>query len=303
VPERVARVLRATLFIVVVSAVLLVAWGYRVRAQLTERMIDTGSAMLQYEDVERQDARRTLVFNGQQIHLSSGTTRHELGQVLDYYEQHCLDHDGGLIDELDTFAADHPEVRLNTEMMDPIIRSERGDRGVVACLYMEETGGAEAFMERYRRYQDSGDLSEVGDMRYIYAEEADRGTHFVAFWTDGPFVLREMLPADGDAPGQDMDDVARPDEVRRFLSVRESGAPQRMTVYLADRNGPTEMELERFYREDLSRRGWGILDPAGDSDLAPDVRVFAAERDDRMATFILSTNDEGRAVATILEAR
>jgi hypothetical protein len=303
VPERALRLVRASAFLLLVSASVLGAWGYRVHAQLTERMIDAGSVMLRYEDPERQDTRRTLIFNGQRIYLSSGMTRHSLSRVLDYYERHCLEHDGGLGEELDASATSYPEVRLNRDLLDPVIRGDRGDHGVVACLYMEERDGARGFMERYGRYQESGDISEVGDMRYVYAEEAsDGGTHFVALWTDGSFVLDSMLPREGDAPGEDPSDLSRPQKVRRFVSFEEAGAPQRMTVYRADDDGPTEHQLERFYREDLSRRGWHLLDPRL-SDDAPARRLFAAERGERMVTFIIDSDERGRAVATLLEAR
>ncbi|MBW2460470.1 MAG: hypothetical protein JRH11_02405 [Deltaproteobacteria bacterium] len=313
VPERLLSMARVAALVAAALAIVLSVWGYRARAQLTERLIDTGSAMLHYDGATRQDARRTLVFNGQRIHLSSGKSPHDLHQVLDFYEGHCLDHDGGLMHELDSFVADHPEVQLNTDAMDPILRTESGGRGVVACLYMEATDGTKGFMERYHRYAGSGDLSEIGDMRYIYAEEdkdEDGGTHFVAFWTDGPFVLREMLPAEGDAPGQDIRDVERPDGLRRFLSVHEAGAPQAMTVYVSEEDGPTETDVEQFYRETLVRGGWRLLEgeaPTPAASLTPLTqaapRVLAAERSERMVTLIFSSSDEHRAVTTILEAR
>jgi hypothetical protein len=296
VPDRLVRAGRVAAYVATVALILVGALVWHARAQLGEQLLDAGTAMLAYEGAHRQDSRRTLLFNGQEIHFSSGMTRHGLGRVLDFYEAHCLAHDGGVAEDVDAFVDAHPEVRIERSVLEPILRSERGDRGTVACLYTNESGGTAGLVERFRRYRESGDVSAIGDMRYLYAEEGENGTHFVIMWTDGPFVLRDMLPEDRDAPGRDVGDLGRPEGVRRFASIREIGAPQAMTVYVARRDDLEVEDLEGFYRRDLEERGFRLFGTDAH-------RTLSAEKGQRMLTLIFDTNDDDRAAVTVLEAR
>lgn len=298
------KTLRLSGFCFVVAAVAVLGWGHRLRAQMSERLLDAGSAVLRFEEADRQDTTRTLIFNGQPIHLSSGMTRVGLTRVLDFYENHCLERDGGLTRDIDELAADHPEVRVNRSVVDPVVRAERGRTGMVACLATDEQTGVGGFISRLHRYRRSGDVSELGDMRYIYAEEGEHGTHFVVFWTEGPFFVHRMLPDTGDAPGRDIPDVTRPPASRRVVSAWEQGAPQSVNAYVATTGGPSVAALERFYRTELPRRGWDVIEPSGGASSATVSRRFiAAEKGRRMVTLIFGTGDEGRATTTVLAAR
>jgi hypothetical protein len=115
-----------------------------------------------------------------------------------------------------------------------------------------------------------------------------------------------MLPKEGDAPGHDPREIGRPATVRRFAQLREHGAPQTMTVYVAEDGGPNEDALEAFYRRDLEERGWRLFGAGpreGTGLLSVEGGRVSAEKNDRMVTLLFQTNDDGHAAVTILEAR
>jgi hypothetical protein len=95
-------------------------------------------------------------------------------------------------------------------------------------------------------------------MRYIYAEESEGTTLFVAFWTEGEFKVLDMFPPEGDAPGRDIDGVPRPPHARRILSAWEEGEPQSITVYDGSPQDPDG--LEAWYREQMPEEGWHPLE-------------------------------------------
>jgi len=276
----------------------LVAGGayHRVRAQVSETFFGLGDQMMYYAEGEAQDAPRTLLLNGQTIRFSSGHVDQPLAEVLDVFQARCGAVNGQIEAQLRALAADHPErAEALPEDTDPTLREEAGGRGYVACLDLgsEEVAVSE-IAQRIGRYGETGDVGEIGDMRYVFGEEYEfegrTRTHFVAMWTNGSFNVARMFPEEGDAPGRDVDDLARPDGATRTLSAWEAGEPQQLTVYWAPRS---ETELQAHYRRSLAASGWSIVEPA--TPLPPDSDpVITAEKDQRMVVIVLSPDVETR---------
>ncbi len=164
----------------------------------------------------------------------------------------------------------------------------------------------ESVAAAFERFQNSLDLAEFGEMRYIYAQRAaEGGTFFVAFWIEGSFKVAEMFPAEGDAPGRDVAGVPRPPNSRRLLSTWEEGKSQAVTTYVGGNHAPEE--LEDFYRAEMETGGWQILelDPEYLDELgaapAPD-NFLTFEQGDRMVSIALLNSDQG-PTASILTHR
>jgi hypothetical protein len=275
--------------------VVLVGGGvyHQARAQIAESFFGLGEQMMRYADARRQDAPRDLVLNGQTLRFSSGTANRSVTEVLDTFEARCGAVDGALEDQVAQLRADHPEVDAGELEESPVLREQHGGEGFVACLDLgAEPVSAQELAERVARFGQTGDVAAIGDMRYVFAEEyAIEGrtrTHFVAMWTNGAFDLDRMFPAEGDAPGVDLEDVARPPRARRTLSGFERGQPYTMTVYASRES---EAALESHFRRTLPARGWTLVEP--ERAPGPDApRMLMAERGRRMLTVILSPDPE-----------
>ncbi|MBW2464813.1 MAG: hypothetical protein JRH11_24400 [Deltaproteobacteria bacterium] len=303
------KFLRLTAFFAVLYVALVVAVGYEARAQMNEQMMTLGVDMLRYEGADYQRDPRTLLLNGQAIRLSTGLAPHDLEHVLDYYEGRCMERDGRFADQIAELVDGDP-VALEAEarLLDPTLRESDDERGYVACLdtLSDERLDSDGVAAAFQRFQNSLDLSEFGELRYIYAERArDGGTFFVAFWIEGSFKIVDMFPKDVDAPGRDVAGVPRPPSARRILSSWEEGRPQAVTTYVG--GALATGELDAFYREEMHDAGWEVIE-VDESPLelhgqrgAPE-GFLTFEREERMVSLVMSTGADG-PVTTVLTHR
>ena len=256
-------VLRVLTFLFVVYLVIVAVAIRGARAEVGDALLSLGPEMLRYDEALRQEPPRTLWLNGQPIRLATGVTDASLPEVLDWYEAECQAHDGQLgarlQAQLDTLRAQVPEVDdVDASMLDPVLRDENADHGYVACLDQgAESVALETLAERATRFQRRLDVSELGDLRYLYVQRGTEKTFFALIWTEGSLPIGEMFPAAGDAPGGDVAEVPRPPGSRRILSAREEGYEESVTSYVdADQNAET---LGRFYRGAMAKRGFTLL--------------------------------------------
>lgn len=297
--RRVGQVLLVVLFIGVLAG----GWAYhRARAQVGEALRGLGPQMMAYAGARSQDAPRDLVLNGEVIRFSSGTADRTAAEVLDFFEARCAQADGGLYEQVLAVHQAQPDVVPAPDERGMALREDDGTRGYVACIDFGSSIGFGELTARIQRYGQSGDVGEIGAMRYVFAEQAEVDgalrTHFVAMWTTGSFNLTRMFPADGDAPGRDIEGVGRPPEARRVLTGFERGVPYAMSVYQSRQD---EADLERFYRRQLEREGFSFLDGERRGD-AP--RTLVAEQGERMVTIVFTTDlATGGSSAAVIEAR
>lgn len=303
-PSRARRVLRRAglvLLVAVFGAVLAGGWAYHgARAQVSESLWDLGSQMMRYAESRNQDAPRDLVLNGQVIRLSSGTADRSTREVLDFFEARCAEVDGNLGEELAALRRDHPEAFPASASATPVLREDDGRQGYVACMELDPEMTTAELTRRLARFGETGDVADIGEMRFVFVEGSGERTHFVAMWTNGSFNLNRMFPEEGDAPGQDADGIPRPPRSRRVLSSWERGEPYSISVY---ETRDDEADLERFYRRELARGGWTVL--ATDARAAGDApRTLVAERGERMVTVVMTTDlATQRASAAVIDAR
>lgn len=287
------------LFVGVVAA----GWVYhRARAQVSETLMSLGEQMMHYADARTQDAPRDLVLNGETIRFSSGTAERSASEVLDFFEERCAESDGGLPEQVRALHEARPDLIDAPPDRGMALREDNGKRGYVACIDFGSAIGFAELGERIARFGRSGDVGDLGKMRYVFVEEYEhRGTprtHFVAMWTTGSFNLARMFPKEGDAPGLDIEGVARPRTGRRVLTGFERGHPYVMSVYETRED---EGELELFYRRALEREGFRVLTVDQRADNA---RTLVAEQGQRTVTIVFSTDlSTGWANMAILDAR
>lgn len=303
------RVLRVAAVLVLAAGIAGYAIVRRARADVQEVMLGVGAQMMRFNDATHHDAPRPLYLNGQQLMLATASTDKSVEEVLDHYEARCKGRDGDFNADIDrALRAQHE--RIPEELagaIDTTLRDQRGETGFVACL---DTGrdhmSMNEMLERIRGFARSGDVAEVGNLRYAYVDARGQHTHIVTFWTERHLNVRTMFPATGDAPGRDILDVPRPPSSRRMLSAWEDGYPQSIALYT--NSSSNEAGLRSFYQRTLPHSGWTVLDPTRarshrqhpDADAA---HVLAAERGDRSIFLVLGQDEDGRGTTVVFTTR
>lgn len=244
-----------------------------------------GADLMEYPGAPREPARQ-LVLNGVPISFRTQTVDASAEEVLDYYESICLSRNAGFAAPLSAQSA----------------RNDQG--GYVACL---DTGGAPADLRslasRFIRFAQSGDMSAMGGLRYARVQRvSDSDASFLfAMWADSGLDLFQMLPTDeADSDGSDPIGVPRPPGSQRLLSAWEIGQPSRVFVYRTPR-AAAELDFESFYRVELSKNGWTILERrSSESRAINGARMISAEREHRTVTVLSSAGGSSEGMVTIL---
>ncbi len=291
-------------FIGLTIAVQMLALCCAVRASYTqanEVFMSLGAEMLHYPHARHQDHPRQIQLNGLPLHFTSGSTFQPVDRVLDYVHAKCREKNGNLAEQLDKLIKKGRKTfdRNRYPLMDGVLRYGNEKRGFVACL---ATGNQslvpEDMVKRIRRFLETGDLSHIGELRYVMAERRREATSFVAFWTEGSANLLAVFPQDGDAPGHDLPGIPRPRNSRRVLSAWESGQTVAMAVYVARHSVLTK--LIASYGRQLERDGWRILSWQP-TEISSEKSAFIAEKAGANAYFTFARN--GREGSTVTVAK
>ena len=281
----------ATLSLVVLAAGLLLA-VQRVRAYGERQLLSLGDHMMRYAESENQTTPVELKINGASVFMSNGAVDADVFTVLDHFQAACARKNGKMGEQWTEIAAQRGRtLSEHTAMMEGVFRVDGEGRGIVACF---ETGDERLepsdFIDRVHGFLSSGDLSEVGNMRYVRVTQGKERSVFVAFWTEGPLPLWQMFPESGDAPGVDPEGIDRPQHSRRLLSSEQVGRDVLVSMYSAPKQ--SQSELEAFYREQLKARGYTLGDRSGSN-------LLIAHDDGHMVTVALASDDAGHGVATL----
>ncbi|MGB5372507.1 MAG: hypothetical protein WBM75_07645 [Polyangiales bacterium] len=233
------------------------------------------------------EPRRVLHLNGVRVSFRTQTVAASLDEVLLHYESLCTGGNAGLAE------------RLSMQS----VRSK--DVGQVACLDMGDTPrDLHSLVDRFLRFSETGDLGELGGLRYMHARRVSDmpgGQTFVlTVWADSAFNLFRMLPADGsDAQGGDVAAVPRPRGSQRVLSAWEAGSPSGVVVYRVP--DASAAELVSFYRSELSANGWTIIERhPSQSIVIDDIRTISAEQGHRTVTVLARATQASATMLSIL---
>lgn len=299
----VPKLLRLAVFIVFVWIVAVVWAAKRVEAEVQEIMLGLGAEMMQMPDADTGRLRQ-MRFNGAPIQFRTSRTDKPMAEVLDYFEQRCQEHDGRLAEQLEELMVREPRLEgLDPSELDGTMRFDTSQRGYVACLDMgDEQRDHEDIIGRVGEFIRTGDIADVGHMRYLYAQRVDEDhTFFVTVFSDHPVNIYEMFPTEGDAPGRDPEDVARPPGARRLLSAWEEGQPYGMFVY-TDGGGASADEVEALYRTELMpARGWEPVQLRDGERVRVDgVYTSVWEKGERMVTLVFDETEQGETTTSVL---
>ncbi|MFA9470152.1 MAG: hypothetical protein ACERNK_06255 [Deltaproteobacteria bacterium] len=249
------------------------------RADANEALWAVGSQIAGFPGAPQEEVRQ-LQLNGVRVSFRTQTVEASLAAVLAQYEGTC----GTAI----------------------ATQSARNDSaGYVACVDMGDAPqDLGALAKRFLRFAETGDLREIGEPRYILARRVASGakdkTFLLTMWAESGFNLYQMLPHDGaDAAGRDLVGIPRPSGSQRILSAWEERQPSGVLVYRVV--GTSAKELESFYRAELPRRGWTIIERNPSESIQIDsIRMLSAEKDNRLVTVLSDPGEASQTILTIL---
>jgi len=295
----VAALLRLLGFLAAIQLALLALALRSGHAELSQTMMDLGAHLMRRS--EGRDGTRRLFLNGIGLRIVSGSSRSRVSGLLDRFQAGCRQNDGRLADQIAALLrrgrAGLPEGRFG--LPDGTLRHQTRERGFVACLDLgRDALVPREILGRVNRFLRSGDLSALGGLRYLMAEQSEKGASFVAFWTEGETDLLGALPAERDAPGRDVAAVAPPPDSIRVLSAWEQDRAPSLAIYRT--SSLERAELERFYRRILPEQGWRLGQGRQTADAAAGSALFA-ERQGRTVVISFVAADAAYRYVTVSE--
>ena len=277
-----------------------------VNAEVNEIMLGLGAELMAYPGGPDREARE-INLNGAKVYVRTATVDATVKESLDHYQALCEARDGSLTEQLEDMLSTHPAAPASGAKLGSIStrRLESGEAGYVACLDMgDEKRDLEVLIELFERFSKTGNLGDVGHLRYAYAKPVrgsnDTRTFLLTMWTESEVNLFKMLPMEGnDAAGRDVEGVPRPPHAQRILSSWETGQPYGVTMYGS--KFQTATQLEAFYRHELPKQGWAFIESRpGESIQINGTRVIAVQKGERMISVLLNQSNEHTGLATIL---
>jgi hypothetical protein len=238
----------------------------------------------------------------------AGTAREALAKV----EQDCHEHSGDLTQQFQAItllpsaraaAADLDLAALTTGRRDGV-NATGEEFGDVACALRDDNDNAHGILARLKSFSDTGNLSDLGHMRYIRADSLPGGksTRLLAIWTDDPLNLERMLPDSGDAAGSDPVNVPRPPTSRRVFSgvIRRSG-----DGVFGYESTSAPGEALAFYARTLNEQRWDSVRLALRGERSPpESRAFIRDGRAALITATRERTSEPTTIAVVeIEAR
>jgi hypothetical protein len=298
-----ARWLRRTAWMLALASLPAALSLWQGRARANERILDAGAELLAYARASELDGSRTLVVNGLPVHVLSGSTADPVSVLLDTFQARCRRASGGL----DRVPRDMPRSRrwprIAERALDPVLRHDDPSGGYVGCLDLGRAVlPAEQLVDRVRRFLESGDVSEVGDVRFAWAFRSDSGTHYIAVYTDGPMPLAKLFPVHGDAPGTDVVGMPRPSRARRVLSAFQRDASPMVASYESELSPEASV---RAFRAQLARAGSTLVSTVPARDAAGEAHFphVVIGGDEQSAIAFATRASTGKTLLTVVRLR
>jgi len=279
------------------SVVALVTGGLALRSaygSVQKSALDMGEELGQLGDV---GADRPLSLNGQQIFVGSSMVDLPFGEVLDRVEALCKTDSGSLRRALENMpdAVESKSSNGDKKRAIGIVREDQATRGVVFCFAHDReghNGGVADAISRFRSFAESGDLQDLGQLRYVYAKTTDSvRTQVISAWTEGSFDIKAFAPKEdgSDTQGTDPRDAPRPPNSVRLLTAGAAGVPYGVRVY---RSKASTREVAEAYDAQMPARGWKLTVADGDR------RVYSQGS---IAMFVTTTEKPEGSLVSLVE--
>jgi hypothetical protein len=295
--RRLGRWLRVAAFLfVVVSAS---AWWKirQVKANFSELSASVGSELSRLQEIAAGTS--TLKINGQRFTMTSATSDESVKTVVDRFSASCMKSTAGLAEQLRDLEANGVKLpaMLSTESVG-VLRMEKNENEVTAaCFARPGSGGYQDLLARLGHVVDSGDLAELGQLRYVLVRRHGTSdvTHVLAITALGQLPLASMFPDDGDAPGSDLLNTVRPAHARRVISAQLEGTTHETTLYEA--TGTPEDALGS-YDSPLRARGFQLGDLGSAANEMNPIPTRVYFKSDDMVVVLAVQHDESTSLVS-----
>ncbi len=276
---------------VTVSGIVLAAvlTGTTPRAKADPWLLDLGARAMAFPGAHLEESRSARL-NGVELSFRTQAVEASLRDVLAHFREVCVKGPSSRSPLVETLSA----LAIRTAIEE--------DHGYVACLSLD-VAGLPSLAARVKRFARTGDLADLGGLRYAYAHRSgsDAATTLLfTVWSDGSLPLGSFMPRAGsDTTGEDLPGVPRPGGSTRLLSFHEHAGPSRIAVYRSPHETPAD--AAKIYREQLVDDHWIPLrsSPAQPIQLEQTF-VVAAERDDAMLTAVAHADGNSGALIALL---
>ena len=290
------RVLAALTVVVSVSGYWL---AHRVLAHLSERALLAGRELSRANLIHSGTTQ--VLLNGQALSLNSTVTPEPVSKVLERFARLCARDSGGVREELAQRVAGGKKLPagLSAERFGLVENRERDGEGTAACFARPDSSeGFSGLAHRLERVVETGDFSELGQFRYVFARtvKAGAGSHVISIWADGPLRPGRMFPAEGDVPGSDIVSGVRPPRAQRLLTGEGRGTGYQVALYESQASAS---EVLDSYDTQLARHGYAPARRGSMDGFVPiPARLYA--RAGRDALVVLASEKEGKTVVSAL---
>ncbi|HSQ66249.1 MAG TPA: hypothetical protein VLM85_23665 [Polyangiaceae bacterium] len=208
--------------------------------------------------------------NGQTVYFSTTTTDDAMKTVLDRFEAHC--NNSRAFDAIqwkslgDIKGQGIPEEQAKGLSRFGVLRKEDpkvGD-GMVMCFTGDN--GPKDFFVALQSFEKSGDLHDLGDVRYVHVQNrtkvtkqdmAQAGTLVQTMWTEGSFNIHAIIGTPGqDSVGSDFATLPRPINSTRRFTAEAVKTPYAARVY---ESTSSPQEVLDDYKDQMGKSGWLII--------------------------------------------
>ncbi len=239
--------------------------------------------------------------NDQKIFFSTTASDDSVKTVLDRFEAHC--NKSPAFESMDWKSLADAKGKNVTDIDKSmkhlgVMRKEDakvGD-GMVVCFTGDN--GPKSFYTALRSFEATGDLHDLGDIRYVHVQKrtrvtkqdiAGKPTLVQTMWTDGSFNIHAIMGEPGkDAPGSDFVTLPRPIDSTRRFTAEALNTPYSARIYESKASGTA---IIADYTRKMEAQGWLTVHPPA-MDLADgDGRLFTHVETAEQAA--ISVNKDG----------
>jgi hypothetical protein len=239
--------------------------------------------------------------NGQTVFFSSTKSDEAVAAVLDRFEHHC--------DNARAFDALKWKTLADMKGTDidktgkvsrfGVLRKEDatvGD-GVVMCF--TNSSGPRDFLTSMQAFAVSGDLHDLGDVRYAHATRKDGSTTVQTMWTDGSFNIRSIIGTPGhDSIGSDFATLPRPIHATRTITAEALNTPYSARIY--ESTDAPDVVLQA-YSDKMLADGWSSVTSPDVSleRMGFDGRYYVKGETAEQAVISVSKNDKDKTMIVL----
>lgn len=258
------------------------------KARVHESLIAFGDLLSSWSNAKLDSRIGHLSINGVLVHHVTVSTPLGIDDALDRLEHICEERGGLEVPESLSKASSPGSER---GLLHGVYRNVGKDLGLLACIETGRRLGVAELTRRLEQFVKTGDLSSIGQLRYVLARRGGDVTSLLVLWTDGSVPLSKMFPKTGDAPGRDVPDVPRPRDSDRLLSATNQAVPYGITVYRV--RATHETSIQDWYSKTLNEQGWRVVARKGGS--------LVARRGERVILVHTKNAAFGNGMASIVE--